>query len=199
MADPTDPVDPPAPAEPVPPVEPPADPQLGDAGKAAIKAERDRAAKAERDLKAAQKRLTELEEGNLNEVDRAIKAARDEATAEAMAAVNQRILKSEVKAAAAGKFNDPADALAYLDLTELVDSDGEVDPTAVSAAIDALLEAKPYLGSGAKPPAAPGVPTGARPGTTTPQLTAADIKTMTSDQIVEAKAKGQFNDLLGIK
>lgn len=177
----------------------PADEPLGDGGKAALAAERKRAAAAEREKKALQKRLDALEEANLNEVDRAVKKARDEGAAEAIAMANERVIRSEVKAIATGKLADPADALAFLDMSTItVGDDGDVDAQAISTAIDELLQRKPHLAAAAKP-ATPGVPAGVRTGSHLPQLTAADLKTMSPEAIVEAKAKGQFDDLLGTR
>lgn len=52
-------------------------------------------------------------------------------------------------------------------------------------------------------PAAPafagGADGGPRPNTTAAQLGEADLKRMTPEQIVEARGKGQLNDLLGVK
>jgi hypothetical protein len=191
--------------EPTPPVDPPApdpapDPALGPAGEAALKAERKRAADAEKAAKALQKKLDDIEASNLSEQERAVAAARNEGASEATTKANERIIKTEIRAAAAGKLQDPADALAHIDPTQFaVGDDGEVDTAAITSAIDELLTTKPYLGTGATPaPAVPGVPKGARPsGDAAPQLTAADLKTMTPEQIVEAKAKGQFDTILG--
>jgi hypothetical protein len=71
---------------------------------------------------------------------------RREVTAEATAAANRKIVRAEVKAAAAGKFADPADAVAFLDLdTFEVDDDGEVDQDALNEALTELLRKKPHL------------------------------------------------------
>ena len=65
---------------------------------------------------------------------------------EALTAANARILKAEVRAAAASKLTDPQDALRFLDLSEFeVGSDGEVDASQIAKAIDDLIETKPYL------------------------------------------------------
>jgi len=145
----------------------PAEPTLGDAGKAAIKAERQRAAKAEREAKELRARLEAIEAENLTESEKAIAAARDEGRAEAMTSANERLLRAEVKAAAAGKLSDPADALALLDLSGFsVGDDGEVDPEAIESAIDALVDQKPYLAAGAKPGPTGTGGGGARPSTT---------------------------------
>lgn len=71
---------------------------------------------------------------------------RREAAAEATQVANRKIVRAEVKAAAAGKFADPADAIAFLDLDSFeVDDDGEVDQDALNEALDDLLKKKPHL------------------------------------------------------
>lgn len=126
--------------------------QLGDAGKQAL----DRM-KAERN--AARKQLREFTALGLSVDDiRALQQAkpaddapdpdkiRREAAAEAQAKANARIVRAEVKAAAAGKLADPADAHRFLDLSQFeVDDDGNVDSSEISDAIDDLLQSKPYL------------------------------------------------------
>lgn len=110
--------------------------ELGDKGKQALdrmkaklKAERERRVAAE--AKAAQA---------LGEDD----AARIER--EALAKANTRIVRAEIKAAAAGKLADPADALTFLSVDDFeVDDDGDVDTDEIAEAIDELLRRKPYL------------------------------------------------------
>lgn len=150
--------------------------QLGDAGKKALdtmKAERKAARDAER---AAVNSLAELHDKTAAEIRAAIKdgtladligkpaaqaagngeppvdVAKVTAAAkrEATAAANQRILRAEVRAAAAGKLADPADALTMLDLSGIeVGDDGEVDRSELDDAIAELLTRKPYLAAGA--------------------------------------------------
>ena len=68
------------------------------------------------------------------------------ADAKATAAANARVLRSEVKAAAAGRLADPADAHKFLDLSQFeVDSDGNVDEDEIAEAIEDLISKKPYL------------------------------------------------------
>lgn len=75
-----------------------------------------------------------------------VERVKREARAEAIAETNQRIVRSEVKAAAGGKLADPNDAVRLLDLAEFdIDDDGEVDTDAIAAAIDDLVKKKPYL------------------------------------------------------
>jgi hypothetical protein len=97
-----------------------------------------------------QSQLEKFQEANKSEQEKALEKAAKEATkaakAEADSAWSSRIIRTEVKAAAVGKFADPADALAFLDLTQFsVDDDGDTDAKAINAALDALLKEKPHL------------------------------------------------------
>ncbi|WP_116214889.1 hypothetical protein [Streptomyces olivoreticuli] len=56
-----------------------------------------------------------------------------------------QLVRAEVRAAAAGRLRDPADALALLDVTALAGDGGDVDTAAVAAAVDQLVKDKPYL------------------------------------------------------
>lgn len=137
---------------------PPDDPpDLGDAGKKALDAERTRAKAAEKAKKAAEKeladarkRLADIDASSKSDHEKAIEKAKAEAVEtvgkEATAKANARILRAEIKAAAAGKLADPADALRLLDLDDFeVDDDGDVDAKAISKAIADLVKSKPYL------------------------------------------------------
>ncbi len=170
---------------------------LGDPGKKAldtVRGERNAARKEARELKA---RIAELEAAARPPSDEPdIDKVRAEALAEASAKANARILSAEVRAAAAGKLADPADAARFLDLTAFeVGDDGTVDAGEIAEAIDDLLKSKPYLAAGAKPK--PGnADQGARPSKPG-QLTRDDLKTMSPQEIVKAKADGRLRDLLG--
>jgi vacuolar-type H+-ATPase subunit I/STV1 len=118
---------------------------------------------------------------------------------EALSAANARILKAEVRAAAAGKLNDPTDALRYLDLSEFeVGSDGEVDSAAVTSAIDALIASKPYLSAQGGQRFKGTADGGARTDASRPsQLTKADMARMSPEEIDAAHNEGRFTSLLG--
>ena len=80
----------------------------------------------------------------------------DEADDARLAAAHQRVLHAEVRAQAAGRLADPADAVQLLDLsTFTVDEDGNVDTAAIGAALDQLVQAKPYLAPKAPTPRVP--------------------------------------------
>jgi membrane protein involved in colicin uptake len=170
--------------------------QLGDAGKRALKAERDARAKAEREHKKTLAELEKLRNEGLSDQERAVAEAKTAGRAEATAEATARIIKAEIKAAAAGRFADPTDALAFIGVDDFeVNSDGDVDPEKIKSAIDQLLENKPHLAATAGKPN-PGNPDGGSRGTNAAQLTAADLKTMTPQQIVEARKAGRLADYL---
>lgn len=122
---------------------------LGDAGARALTAERTARRTAERNAKAAKAELDKLRADGQSETEKAIAKAKADGGSEALAKANARVLKAEVRAAAASKLNDPSDATHFLDLSEFeVSDDGEVDAKAIAKAIDALLKDKPYLAKG---------------------------------------------------
>ncbi|MGV2384655.1 MAG UNVERIFIED_CONTAM: hypothetical protein LOD86_05235 [Thermobifida fusca] len=172
---------------------------LGDAGKKALSAmkEREKAARArarELEREVAELRAA-IESKDKTPDEQELDAVRREAEAAAIARANERILRSEIKAAAAGKLADPEDALRYLDLAEFeVDESGNVDTSEISDAIHELLERKPYL-------SAQGVrvtlDTGRGKSPAAGQLTREDLRHMTPEEIVSAKSAGRLNNVLG--
>ena len=135
---------------------------LGEAGRRALAAERNRANEAERAAKAHEAKLAtltaeleKLRDASRSDAEKAIEKARKEATEsarkETLAAANRRIVLAEIRAAAGGKLADPSDAVRLLNVDDFtVNDDGEVDAKAISKAIDGLLDAKPYLSVNAK-------------------------------------------------
>lgn len=184
------------------------DPALGPKGEKALDAWKQRAKNAEADAKRAKDLEAELETlrtAQMSEQEKAIKEARDSARTETLSEVNERLFAAEARASGSGKLSDPdllADpvvALRLLGLSEVPVTDtGDIDTEAISEAIDSLIESKPYL-AGATPPTPPlDLGQGARGAQNqVRQLTRDDLKTMTPQQIVEAKAKGQLTDVLG--
>lgn len=129
----------------------PAD-DLGDAGKRALSEERTARRQAERAAKTAAEELKALRESTATDAEKAILKAREEGKSEALKVANGRLLKAEIKAAAAGKLADPTDAVRLLDADEFTDDNGEVDAKKLAKAVDQLLTDKPYLaGKGHRP------------------------------------------------
>lgn len=158
---------------------------------------------AERDKrKASDARIAELEAANSTKVtadaDKPdVESIKRNAETAATKAANQRILKAEVRAAAAGKLADPSDALTMIDVSKLeVDSDGNVDADEIADAIDALLVKKPYLsaqgGKRFQGSADGGARKTNRDGA---QLTKADLNGMDAAAIVKARKEGRLTDL----
>lgn len=187
-------------SEPTEPLEGEAD--LGEPGKKALdamKAERkiarDEAAAAKREL-AEFKAAAALKDKPAEE--QAIEAARAEARSEATQKANQRILKADLRAAATGKLADPTDAALYLDLSEFtVSDDGDTDSDALADAIDELIARKPHLAAakqnrfdGAADQGVKG--RDAKP----PQLTEAELESMSYAEIKQARSEGRLERLL---
>ena len=175
---------------------------LGDAGKKALDAMKAKWKDADKALKAAASEVASLKataEGR--EAEHKAEQDNQKVRDDALNAANERILKAEVRAAAAGKLADPADALRFLELSSIeVGEDGEIDAATVASAIDDLIASKPYLAAqGGKRFQGSG-DTGTRNESTRPtQLTQEGLKTLSPQQIVDAKAEGRLNTLLGIK
>lgn len=167
--------------------------QLGDAGKQAL----DRMKNKWREERRKRQEL----EKQLRGADQEDAPKPEEQAAAILERANQKILRSEIKAAAAGKLNDPADAYRFLNLEEFeVTDDGEVDEDEIVTAIESLIADKPYLAAQPqgerrfKGSAGQGVRKGSGPK----QLTEADLERMSAEQIEKARRSGQLDKVLGI-
>lgn len=165
---------------------------LGDAGKQALDRMKGKWREERRKRQELEKQLRGTQEDEAKPEDQA---------AAVLERANQKILRSEIKAAAAGKLNDPADAYRFLDLKDFeVTDDGEVDEDEIAEAIDALIADKPYLAAQPqgerrfKGSAGQGVRKGSGPK----QLTEADLERMSAEQIEKARRSGQLDKVLGI-
>ncbi|MFD5297214.1 hypothetical protein ACFWJU_18645 [Streptomyces mutabilis] len=172
--------------------------QLGDAGKKALDSMKDKWKSEREKRRQLERQLADKDQGDGD--DTAAQAA-----AAATAKANQRILKAEVRAAAAGKLADPRDALRLLDLDQFeVSDDGEVDADEIADAIEDLVKAKPYLAAqgGTTKRFQGTADSGARKGTGRPaQLTEADVKRLSAAgkhaEILKAREEGRLADYLG--
>lgn len=174
--------------------------QLGDAGKKALDAMKKKWKTAEAAATAAEQQRVALQaqiDGKQAEHDASIAAQK--VKDDALSAANDRIKKAEVRAAAATKLADPADALRFIDLSEIeVNDDGEVDATAISAALDDLIREKPYLAAQGGSRFQGRGDGGHRKGAAeTQQYTQSDVDAMTPEQVNEARKSGRLNKLLG--
>lgn len=150
--------------------------------------------KRAKENKAAADKLATLEEANKTETERLNERA---SAAEKRAAdAVTRIVKAEVKALAGSRLKDPGDAVRLLDLDQFeVDEDGNVDEAIVKAALDELIESKPYLAldaSTSRRRPAGDIDQGVRgkPSADGRITTREQLNALTPKQIVEAKNKG---------
>lgn len=165
------PADPPNAPEPTNTGNPPEGEPLGDAGKRALAAERERARTEERARKAAEKRSGELE-GRLSQFEadsqsegekalaKARKEAAEETRATVLAEVNGERLADRIRALAGGRYNDPEDAVLHLSKEFEVGPDGVIDSAAITKRMNEHLKAKAYLGLGKTQGSADGGPQG---------------------------------------
>lgn len=138
--------------------------------KSVVEKERRAHRDAEKRAKAAEAELAKLKEAAMTEQEKAIKVARDEGLAEGRSLGDTRLIRAEVISAAAGKAADPGDIYALLSaagaLADIkVGDNGQVDTSAIAAAVDQLLEEKKHLAAvptrdpqfGARTPTSPAV------------------------------------------
>ncbi|GAA2192720.1 hypothetical protein [Streptomyces bangladeshensis] len=95
------------------------------------------------ETKPLAQKAQELEDAQKSEQERLTEQLT--ASAQRIQALQQRAVRSEVKALAAADFADPEDAHAFLDLTSYVDDDGDVDTAAIQQDLKDLLKRKPHL------------------------------------------------------
>lgn len=138
--------------------------KLGDPGKRALDAMKAKSREARAEAAREKARADALQAKiDGQEAEHQAKLERERVQAEALGKANERILKAEVRAVAAGKLNDPADALRFIDLSTIeVDEDGEPDKDAITAAVTDLLSKKPYLAAQGAPRFQGGADGGAR-------------------------------------
>lgn len=109
----------------------------------ALKSERDARKSAERERNTLKQQLADKDKPA---GEQALADARREAEKAVIEKANVRIVKAELRAAAAGKVKNPAIALRLVDTADIdVSDDGEVDAKAVEQAITDLLEEYPEL------------------------------------------------------
>lgn len=163
--------------------------QLGDKGKRALASMKGKWRKERDQRRDLERQLAKKGDGD----------AVAKATAAATAKANTRILKAEIRAAAAKKLADPRDALRFLDLDQFeVDEEGEVDAEEITDAIEQLIKDKPYLAAQSRQRFQGSGDGGAQRKAGRPkQLTERDLKNMSAEQIVKAQEEGKLDDLLG--
>lgn len=165
---------------------------LGDKGKNALRIMKDKlkaSKKAEREAKAELQRSKSS--AGKSEEDQEADRKREERDAAVLQKANERVLRSDIKAAAAGKLQNPALAVRLLDLSDFEpDEDGVYDEEEIAQAIDDLIETDPYLaaqsGKGTQFDSARG-----KRKTTTKKYTQKDLASMSPEAISKAYDEGK--------
>jgi hypothetical protein len=99
-----------------------------------------------RRLRDVERERDELKRAGLDDQERAVAEAEARGRQAAEEAYGRRTLEAEIRAAAAGKLQDPADAIRYLDVAALLELDDERErERELGKAIDKLVDDKPYL------------------------------------------------------
>lgn len=153
--------------------------------------------KHEQRAKQAQDELEKLKAAAMSDTEKAtekaVKEATDAALAEADTRWKTRMVSAEVRAAAATKLTNPADAMAFIDIESLKWKGDELDPESLAQAVDELIKQRPYLALQKKTDVPP-VPAGGR-GTSSP-ISRDQLKTMTPEAINEARRRGDLDHLM---
>lgn len=168
--------------------------QLRDEGKKALdrmKAERN---EAKRSSRAKDAKIAELERQlaskDKSPEEKQREEERQKHEAEVIAKANARVVRSEIRAAAAGKLKNPALALKLLDPSDFdVDDNGDVDTDQIQEAISELLDDNPYLaaqgGTGS-------FDSGRGKQPAKKKLSKDDLSSMTPEQIAKAYNEGRI-------
>jgi hypothetical protein len=175
---------------------------LGDKGRETLAKERKARRDAEKARKAAEKELADFKAAQQVKKDgddatAAADQARRDAEQAADRRANERILRAELKAAAADALADPSDAAAFIDPSQFEpDANGEFDASEISEAISDLIKRKPHLAKKAQGFQGSGDGGARTGGSRKAQLTKADISKMTPVQIHEARLEGRLERYL---
>lgn len=123
---------------------------LNEGGKNAIRAERERAKKMEKRFKEAQEQLGKLTKKHASQAEIEKAEAKEEGRKEALKEANMKVLKAEVKVAAAGKLKNPALAWALLEdaREDLMNDDGDIDNNKLSRELNKIVKDNPELAVG---------------------------------------------------
>lgn len=126
--------------------------ELGDGGQKALAEERRLRKEAEKRAKQNETDLQKLRDANMNEVDRALKAAKDEGRTEALREAGMGRVEDAVRAAAGGRAVDVDALLDGLDRTKFLDAEGNPDRAEIQAWVDRIAPAEQELGDGFRMP-----------------------------------------------
>lgn len=131
---------------------------LPEAARDLIRSLSDEAGRNRKKAAERERELADLRRSTQTESERALTDAEERGRKAAEAEYGRRLLETRVRAEAAAKYRDPADAVRFLDLETLGEDPTDAD---LRAALEGLLKAKPYL---ARAASGAGLQQGARTG-----------------------------------
>lgn len=143
---------------------------------------------------AAAKELETLRKQTMTDQEKAVAEAKAAARAEVLAEVGAERVETAIRAALAGRGVDPDALLDGLDRKRFIDESGQPDNTRINEWVGRLAPQQQ-----SKPPTKD-LGQGARQGATQPaQITSREqLKTMTPQQIEQARLEGRLNTLMGV-
>jgi len=164
----------------------------------------------EREKELSKSQLTEDHRSKLDEYERLAEASKSELeraqeaaqkAQDSMAALRERAVTADLRAALTGVVPDPAAVIEDLNVSKFVGDDGEVNAEAITALRNKYAALTP---EGKRPPAPnPAQGTSATGASSVAQLTKQDLERLSRegkhDEIVQFKKDGRFDDLLGGK
>ena len=139
------------------------------------------------------KELEQLRTAQMSDSEKAIAEAEKRGREAALKELRADMARAKLQAQAAGKVADVEALLEVVDVSRFLKEDG-IDEEAIAATIERLTKVAPAQPAPPKFGSVELGPQGDRPR----QLGEADLSRMTPEQIVEARSKGQLDDLLGV-
>lgn len=139
----------------------------------------------------ALRELEKLRTERMSDAEKAIAEAEQRGAQAAAEKYERKLAEASFKAAAASKGADVDALLDLVDVGKFLTPEG-VDEDAINTAIERIIKAAPT------PPKKFGLPDAGPKGDQPVQLTEADLQRMSPEEIVEARQKGQLNELLGL-
>jgi hypothetical protein len=138
---------------------------------------------------SAAQQLEELRQQSMTEQERAVEQAKAAARSEVLAEVGASRVEDALRAALAGRPVNVDALIDGLDRSRFLSEEGQPDRDGIAAWVDAIAPAS-------QTPTPVDLGQGARPNTTPKQLTRDDLRTMSPDQIVDARKAGLLDDAL---
>jgi len=149
--------------------------------------------RTENAAKQAAKELEQLRAAQMSDSEKALAEAEKRGRDAALKEMRADMARMKLQAQAAGKVADVEALLEVVDVSRFLKEDG-IDEEAIAATIERLTKVAPAQPAPPKFGSVELGPQGDRPR----QLGEADLVRMTPEQIVEARSKGQLDDLLGV-